>query len=100
VCVCARVRVRARARARARMCVCVCVCVCVTYGHGSVLWHRSDKLSTSGFMDDAIFARKPRLLDIATQLKHSAHVTLSLALKLCSNTSCRRMDAWDYFLGA
>jgi len=29
----------------------------------------------SGFMDDAIFAHKPRLLDVATQLKRSAHAS-------------------------
>ena len=72
------------------VCVCVCVCVCVfvrdhifgttrpifttffmhvTYGSGSVLfWH----LCTSGFMDDVIFPHRPRLLDVAAQLKRSA----------------------------
>ena len=69
--------------------VSVCVCVClsaitslelhvrssriffvrVTYGRGSILvWRRSDVLRTSSFMDDAIFAHKPRLLDVAAQL--------------------------------
>ena len=68
--------------------VCVCVClpvrdhifgttrpiftnffVHVTYGRGSVLiWRRSDVLRTSSFLDDAIFAHKPRLLDVAAQL--------------------------------
>jgi len=37
------------------------------------LWRRSDTLCISGFMDDAMFAHKPRLLDVATQLKYSAH---------------------------
>jgi len=77
--------------------VCVCVCVClsaiisselhvrssrkyiylrVTYGRGSVLiWRRSDTLCTSGFMDDVIFAHKPRLLDVA------AYAALGLAIK-------------------
>ena len=32
------------------------------------------------FMDDVIFARKPRLLDVAAQLKHSAYVALALAI--------------------
>ena len=32
------------------------------------------------FMDDVIFAQKPRLLDVAAQLKHSAHATLGLAI--------------------
>jgi len=69
-----------------RVCLSVCVCDClsaiisselytsdlrhfivyVTYGRGSVLfWQRSDMLCTSGFMDDVIFAHKPRLLDVA-----------------------------------
>jgi len=46
----------------------------VTYGRGSVLLSRRiDTLCTSGFMDDVIFANKPRLLDVAAQLKRSAH---------------------------
>jgi len=47
----------------------------ITRGRGSVLlWRRSDNtLCTSGFMDDVIFAREPRLLDVAAQLKRSAH---------------------------
>ena len=68
-----------------RVCLSVCVCDClsaiisselhvrsspffvyVTYGRGSVLfWQRSDMLCSSGFMDDVIFAHKPRLLDVA-----------------------------------
>jgi len=53
----------------------------VTYGRGSVLlWRRSDTLCTSGFMDDVIFAHKPRLLDVAAQLKCSAHAALGLAV--------------------
>ena len=80
--------------------VSVCVCVClsavisselhirvhVTYCHGSVLlWRRSDMLSTSGFVDDVIFAHKPRLLDVAAQLK-CMHCTRSLGFgyKLCA----------------
>ena len=84
------------------MSVCVCLCVClsvrdhisattrpiftaffvhVTYGRGSVLlWRRSDTLCTSGFMNDVIFAHKPRLLDVAAQLKRSAHAALGLAI--------------------
>ena len=87
----------------ASVCVCVCVCEClsaiiyselhvrpsptffvhvnVTDGRGSVLlWRRSDTLCTSGFTDDVIFARKPRLLDVAAQLKRSAHAALGLAI--------------------
>jgi len=83
------------------MSVSVCVCVClsaiispelhvrsspvsvpVTYGRDSVLlWRRSDHmLCTSGFMDDVISARKPRLLDVTAQLKRSAQAALGLAI--------------------
>ena len=66
-------------------CVCLCVCAClsvhVTFGPGSIfLWQRSDTLCTSGFMDDVIFAHKPRLLNVAAQLKRSAHAALGLAV--------------------
>jgi len=30
-------------------------------------------LRTSGFMDDVIYAHKPRLLDVAAQLRRSSH---------------------------
>ena len=88
------------------VCVCVCLSVClstiiglsselhvrsspkflcvlsVTVARSSLLWRRSDTLCTSGFMDDVIFAHKPRLLDItAAQLKRSAHAGLGLATK-------------------
>jgi len=36
---------------------------------------------TSCFMDDIIFAHRPRLLDVAPQLKRSAHAALGLAIK-------------------
>ena len=50
----------------------------VTYGRGSVLlWRRSDTLRTSGFMDDVISAK---LLDVAAQLRRSAHAALGLAI--------------------
>ena len=80
--------------------VCVCMFVCprsylrnytsdlhqnfvhVTHGRGSVLlWRHSDTLRTSGFMDDVIFAHKPRLLVVAAQLKRSAHAALGLTIK-------------------
>ena len=82
-----------------RVCRSVCVFVCpraylpnytsnlyqifvhVIYGSGSVLlWRRSDTFSTSGFMDDVIFSHKPRLLDVAAQLKRSAHAALGLVI--------------------
>jgi len=84
------------------VCVCVCVCVClsvrdhifgttrpiftkfsvhVTYGRGSVLlWRRSDMLCTSGFVCGVIFSHKPRLLDVAAQLKRNAQAALGLAI--------------------
>ena len=56
----------------------------VTYGRGSVLLRRrSDTLCTSGFMDDVIFVifvHKPMLIDVAAQLKRSAHAALGLAI--------------------
>jgi len=53
----------------------------VTYGRGSILiWRRSDMLCTSGFMDNVMFVHKPRLLDVAAQLKRSAHTVLGLAI--------------------
>ena len=95
--------------------LCVCVYICprsclrdstsdlnhVTHGCGSVLlWRRSNKLCTSGFMDDVIFAHKPTLVDVAAQLKRSAHAALGLAITVRINTSCRPTDARDYFSGA
>jgi len=81
------------------MCASVCVCLSaiispelhirsspiffarVTYGRGSALvWRRSDMLCASGFMDDVMFAHKPRLFDAAAQLKRSAHAALGLAI--------------------
>ena len=57
------------------------VFVNVISDRGSVfLWRRSDKLCTSGFMDDVVFAHKRRLLDVAAQLKRSAHAALGLGL--------------------
>jgi len=53
----------------------------VTHGHGSVvLWRLSGMLCISGFMDDVILAHKPRLVDVAAQLKRSAHATSGLAI--------------------
>jgi len=39
-----------------------------------------DVVMCYGFMDDVIFAYKPRLLDVAAQLKRSAHAALGLAI--------------------
>ena len=53
----------------------------VTFGRSSVLLRRrSDTLCTSGFIDDVMFAHKPRLLDFAAQLIRSAHAALGLAI--------------------
>ena len=88
--------------------VCVCLCVCLSAIISSELHVRpslkfcacylwpwlgpplaadkdylsshGDTLCTSGFMDDVIFAHKPRLLDVAAQLKRSAHAALGLAI--------------------
>ena len=75
------------------VCLCVFVCVCLsvfettlhqtfahfTFGRGSVLLRRrSDMLCTSGFIDDVMFAHKLRLLDVAAQLKRSAHTVLAI----------------------
>jgi len=49
-------------------------------------------------MDDVIFAHKPRLLDVAAQLKRSAHAALGLAIYCAQyNTSCRPTDIWTTF---
>ena len=37
-------------------------------------------LRTSGSVDDVMLAHKPRLLDVAAQLKRSAHTALGLAI--------------------
>ena len=37
-------------------------------------------LCTSGLVDDVIFAHKPRLLDVAAQLKRSARAAFGLAI--------------------
>ena len=59
----------------------MCVFVNVAYIHGSVfLWRHRVTLRTSGFMDDVIFAHKPRLLDVAAQPRRSAHAALGFAI--------------------
>ena len=40
-------------------------------------------------VDDVMFAHKPRLLDVAAQLKRSAHAALGLVINCArSNTGC------------
>jgi len=57
------------------------ILVHATYGRDSVrLWRRSDTLCTSGFMYDVMFAHEPRLLEVATQSKRSAHAASDLAV--------------------
>ena len=42
----------------------------VMHGRGLILfWRRSDKLRISGYVDDVIFARRLRLLDVAARLR-------------------------------
>jgi len=78
------------------VCVCVCVFVCLRSYLGN---YTSDfkqflymlpmplarsssaaMLCISAFIDDVIFAHKQRLLDVAAQLKRSAHAALGLAI--------------------
>jgi len=49
-------------------------------GGSILLWRRNDTLCTSGFIDDVVFANKPRLFDVAANLKRSAHTALGLAI--------------------
>ena len=91
-----------------RVCLSVCLSVCVVFAcsqsylwiftnkffvyashaRGSVLQkRRNDTLCTSGFMDDVILAHKPRVLDVAAQLKHSASAALGLAINLKNKLS-------------
>jgi len=55
-------------------------CACYHSCGSVLLWQRSDTPCTSGFMDDIIFAHKPLLLDVAAQLKRSAHAALGFAI--------------------
>ena len=79
------------------VCLSVCVCVCLSAITSSELhvrsppdflcmfWQCNDTLCTSGFMDDVIFAHRSILLDVAAQLKRSAHAVLGLAVN-CSQS--------------
>ena len=56
--------------------------VCLFISRACYLWPSLGPTLTlynSGFMDDVIFAHKPRLLDVAGHLKRSAHSALGLA---------------------
>ena len=47
-------------------------CVHAACVRGSVLlWQRNDTFYTSGFIDDVTFGHKPRLINVAAQLKRS-----------------------------
>ena len=78
------------------------LCMLPMAGFSVLLWWRSYTLCTSGFMDDVIFAHKPRFLDVATQLNRSAHAALGLAINCVVHVihSCRTTDARDCFSGA
>ena len=43
-------------------------------------WRRNDTFYTSGFIDDVTFGHKPRLINVAAQLKHITHTALGLAM--------------------
>ena len=49
------------------------------------------------FTDDVTFAHKPRLLDVAAQLKRSAHAALGLAISCAHYYQLQPADARDYF---
>jgi len=55
-------------------------CACYLWTWLVFLLRRSDMLRTSGFMDDVVFAHKPRRLDVAAQLRRSSHAALGLAI--------------------
>jgi len=43
--------------------------LCVAYGHGTVLfWQRCDRLYTSGFMDDVMFAQNRTIVEHVDQI--------------------------------
>jgi len=70
----------------------------VTCGRGSILlWWRSDMLCTSSFMDDVVFVHKPKLLDVAVQLKHSSHAALDLAINSAQEYPLHPTDTRVYF---
>jgi len=94
--------------------VCLCVClsvrdhifgttrpiftifVHVTNGRGSVLgWRRNDTLCISGFLDDVIFARNLRLLDVAAMRCSENHTQPRL---VAQEYPLQAADARDDFL--
>jgi len=50
-------------------------------------------------MDDVIFAHKPRLLDVAAQLKRSRHAALGLAIN-CTQYQLQASGRTGLLLGA
>ena len=51
-------------------------------------------------MDDVIYAYKPRLLDVAAQLKRSAHAALGLAINCAIIENFEPQNAcWQKFTG-
>ena len=48
-------------------------------------------------MDDVIAAQKPRLLDVAAQLRRSSHAALGLAINGAYEYPLQATDARDYF---
>jgi len=57
-------------------------------------------LCTSGFMDDVMFAHKPKSLDTAAQLKLSAHAALGLAINCAQYYQLQTNGRTDYSSGA
>jgi len=49
-----------------------------------VLWRRSDKLSTSGFMNDVVFAHKPKVARRRRPAEAQCTRSLELGYKLCA----------------
>ena len=73
-----------------------CACYLWLWLGPPVLWRRSDTLCTSGFIDDVVFAQKPRLLDVGAQLKRSAHAALGLTINCAQQYQLQA----NYFSGA
>jgi len=68
VCVCTRVYLSVIISSELHSDLCGIFCACYLCVGSVLLWWRSDMLRISGFMDDVIFARELRLLDVAARL--------------------------------